>query len=96
MTNHHFHTVGSFLRGDRLTDARLDFKNGEIDQTELTAIEDEAIKQLVDQQIEAGLSVVTDGELRRSWWHYRDGGELLRILFVYGMDHAADGLCSGC
>ena len=69
MTNHHFHTVGSFLRGDRLTDARLDFKNGEIDQTELTAIEDEAIKQLVDQQIEAGLSVVTDGELRRSWWH---------------------------
>lgn len=44
-------------------------KNGDIDQTALIKIEDQEIRKLIDKQIEAGLSVVTDGELRRSWWH---------------------------
>lgn len=35
------------------------------DRTELTAIEDEAIRQVVQRQIDCGLDVITDGEFRR-------------------------------
>jgi 5-methyltetrahydropteroyltriglutamate--homocysteine methyltransferase len=62
--------VGSFLRPERLKKARLQKENGEISAEELRLIENEEIKKLVEKQKEAGLQVVTDGELRRSWWHF--------------------------
>ena len=61
--------VGSYLRPDYLHTARKDFAQGNLSQQELTAIEDKAITELVQRQKEAGLSVITDGEFRRSWWH---------------------------
>lgn len=62
--------VGSFLRPERLKKARLQKENGEISTEELRLIENEEITKLVEKQKDAGLQVVTDGELRRSWWHF--------------------------
>lgn len=61
--------VGSFLRPAELKQARTDCANGKITQSELTAIEDKCIKNLIEKQIKSGLNVITDGEFRRSWWH---------------------------
>ncbi|MFJ7978421.1 5-methyltetrahydropteroyltriglutamate--homocysteine S-methyltransferase [Peribacillus sp. JNUCC 23] len=61
--------VGSFLRPERLKQARLQKDNGEITADELRKIEDEEIIKLVEKQKEAGLTAVTDGEFRRAWWH---------------------------
>ena len=61
--------VGSFLRPDVLKQARADFNAGLIDASQLKTVEDVAIRDLVAKQKAAGLSVVTDGEFRRSYWH---------------------------
>ncbi|MCH6264606.1 5-methyltetrahydropteroyltriglutamate--homocysteine S-methyltransferase [Neobacillus citreus] len=61
--------VGSFLRTEPVKEARKAFANGEIDADALKAVEDQEIEKLVQNQIEAGLKSVTDGEFRRSWWH---------------------------
>lgn len=61
--------VGSFLRPQRLKEARKAFSNQEITQTELRAIENAEIIQLIEQQKATGIQSITDGEFRRSWWH---------------------------
>ncbi len=61
--------VGSFLRPEAIKQARADFFAGAISQEELTAIENEAIKDLVEKQKAAGYLAITDGEFRRSYWH---------------------------
>ncbi len=61
--------VGSFLRPAYLKQARVDFAAGKISQAELTAIEDQAILDLVAKQKELGYHVITDGEFRRATWH---------------------------
>lgn len=69
MTKKYFEHVGSFLRPEELQEARAAFEAGKISSEELTAAEDQAIKNLVDKQIAAGLEKVTDGEFRRAYWH---------------------------
>lgn len=69
MTKLHYDIVGSFLRPEKLKKARVAFTKGEVDQAQLTAIEDQAIKDLVAKELAVGLKVVTDGEFRRSYWH---------------------------
>lgn len=61
--------VGSFLRPEYLKRARADFQAGKLTREELTAVEDEAIRNLVDKQKKAGYPVITDGEFRRATWH---------------------------
>jgi len=61
--------VGSFLRPQTLREATVKYEAGKISKEELTKAEDEAIGDLILKQKEAGLSVITDGEFRRSWWH---------------------------
>ena len=62
--------VGSLLRSAPLKAARDKKAKGEISAAELTAIEDEEIKKLIAKQEAIGLEGITDGEYRRSWWHY--------------------------
>lgn len=62
--------VGSLLRPDNLHQARKEFKEGNLTAKQLREIETKEIKRIVDKQIEAGLELVTDGEFRRSWWHF--------------------------
>lgn len=61
--------VGSFLRPEYLKQARSEYAEGKISKEELKAAEDKAIVDLIEKQKGAGLSVITDGEFRRSSWH---------------------------
>jgi methionine synthase II (cobalamin-independent) len=60
--------VGSLLRPQRLLQAREDAQRGRLAASDLAAIEDAAIREVVARQEEIGLPVVTDGELRRAAW----------------------------
>ena len=62
--------VGSFLRPDTIKQARQLFAQGTISAQQLRTVENEAIRQVVQQQCDCGLHVVTDGEFRRAWWHF--------------------------
>ena len=74
--------VGSLLRPPELLEARDAFEAGRIDGAQLSAAEDEAIRDVVELQRAAGLQSVTDGEFRRATWH---------MDFIYqlgGIEHA--------
>ena len=62
--------VGSLLRTASLKEARLKRAKGEIDAAALKAVEDREIETIVRKQEEIGLQLATDGEFRRSWWHF--------------------------
>jgi len=62
--------VGSLLRPAELKEARARHQNGEIDSAALKAVEDRAIAALIARQSEVGLRSATDGEFRRSMWHF--------------------------
>jgi 5-methyltetrahydropteroyltriglutamate--homocysteine methyltransferase len=70
--------VGSLLRPAELLRAREDHAAGRIDDAELRALEDEAIRRVVGEQESVGLRSATDGEFRRASWHmdfiYQLGG----------------------
>jgi 5-methyltetrahydropteroyltriglutamate--homocysteine methyltransferase len=61
--------VGSLLRPPELKEAREKAKRGELSAAKLKEVEDRAIRKAVAMQEAAGLQSVTDGELRRSFWH---------------------------
>jgi 5-methyltetrahydropteroyltriglutamate--homocysteine methyltransferase len=61
--------VGSLLRPADLRAAREQRAKGEITVSQLRAIEDGAIRDVVAMQESVGLQAVTDGELRRAFWH---------------------------
>jgi 5-methyltetrahydropteroyltriglutamate--homocysteine methyltransferase len=77
--------VGSLLRSAALKDARRRHAEGTLDAAGLKAVEDREIERVVAKQQELGLLAITDGELRRSWWH---------LDFLWGLDgiseHHAD------
>ena len=69
--------VGSLLRPQAVKDARKAcLEEGSIDAATLSQVEDDAIRQAVVMQQSAGLKAVTDGEYRRSFWHYDFMGHL--------------------
>lgn len=57
--------VGSFLPPEELEQAIEQKCQGNLSIDELHTIEDRVIDRLIDREIEAGLSIVTDGEMRR-------------------------------
>ena len=61
--------VGSFLRPEKLKQARADFEAGAITSRQLKEVEDQCITELVTRQKAAGYHVITDGEFRRATWH---------------------------
>lgn len=61
--------VGSFLRPDKLKQARADYEAGTITKEQLTAVEDDCIRDLITKTKALGYHVITDGEFRRSTWH---------------------------
>lgn len=62
--------VGSLLRPQRIKEARLVRQEGRMAADTLRAIENEEIERIVAKQKDLGLEAVTDGELRRAWWHF--------------------------
>jgi 5-methyltetrahydropteroyltriglutamate--homocysteine methyltransferase len=61
--------VGSFLRPGYLLDARAKKARGEITAAALREVEDRAIAEVVQMQLEVGLQSITDGEFRRTYFH---------------------------
>ena len=68
--------VGSLLRPSVLVEARRKREQGELTPAEFKFIEDRAVRDAVALQQDAGLDVVTDGELRR----YAFFGHLVEAL----------------
>jgi 5-methyltetrahydropteroyltriglutamate--homocysteine methyltransferase len=62
--------VGSLLRTAPLKQARAKREKGEITPDALKEIEDREIEKVIRKQEEVGLQLATDGEFRRSWWHF--------------------------
>ncbi|MBV9563927.1 MAG: cobalamin-independent methionine synthase II family protein [Bradyrhizobium sp.] len=62
--------VGSLLRPQSIKEARARCEKGEIAPEELRKIEDMEIEKVVHRQASTGLKLATDGEFRRSWWHF--------------------------
>jgi len=62
--------VGSLLRTAPLKEARTKFAGGQIDAAALRSVEDREIERIVRKQEDVGLKLATDGEFRRSWWHF--------------------------
>ena len=62
--------VGSLLRPRKLKEARAQHADGAISAAELRRTEDREIRNLIASQEGVGLQSVTDGEFRRSYWHF--------------------------
>jgi 5-methyltetrahydropteroyltriglutamate--homocysteine methyltransferase len=78
--------VGSFLRSAAIKDARVKHEKGALSGSELKAIEDREIEKLIKKQEEVGLKLATDGEYRRSFWHFDFFG-MLDGVEIYELDH---------
>ena len=80
--------VGSLLRPAAVHEARKRYHaerlgpDGFHSCDELKAIEDEAVRDTVKMQESVGLKAVTDGEMRRSFWHYDFMGALTGLELV--------------
>jgi methionine synthase II (cobalamin-independent) len=74
--------VGSLLRPDKLRRAREALARNEIAAAELARVEDEAIRDAVKLQEDAGLKSVTDGEYRRVSWNrdFLEGFSGVRVV----------------
>jgi 5-methyltetrahydropteroyltriglutamate--homocysteine methyltransferase len=68
--------VGSLLRPPELAAARRRFRAGEISADALKEAQDRAIADAVRRQEAIGLESITDGEMRRDWWHLDFLGQL--------------------
>ncbi|WP_300297508.1 5-methyltetrahydropteroyltriglutamate--homocysteine S-methyltransferase [Ferrovibrio sp.] len=78
--------VGSLLRTAELKEARAQRKEGKISAEQLKAVEDKAIEYVIRRQEEIGLKSVTDGEFRRSWWHFDFLGYLDGVEYYTSAD----------
>ena len=78
--------VGSILRTAPVKDARAKREKGEISAAQLKEIEDREIVKIIKKQEEVGLKAATDGEFRRSWWHFDFYG-MLDNVEIYELDH---------
>lgn len=58
--------LGSLLRPKLFLSKRAAFESGKLSASDLTAAKDEAIKEIVQVQLSAGLHAITDGEYRRA------------------------------
>src|SRR3979490_2838652 len=66
----HADEVGRLLRPPRIKEARAKLEKGEISADDLRKVEDMEIEKVVHRQASVGLKLATDGEFRRSWWHF--------------------------
>src|SRR5262245_26375919 len=77
MTSWRSDVVGSLLRPDYLKEARKRLEAGELGAAEFKRVEDRAVNEAIDLQLEAGMDVVSDGEMRRYafYGHFVDAVE---------------------
>ena len=59
-TPYRYDFVGSFLRPERLKKARADYESGKINKAELTAVEDDCIRELVAKVTKEECDAIVD------------------------------------
>jgi 5-methyltetrahydropteroyltriglutamate--homocysteine methyltransferase len=88
--------VGSLLRPAKLQQARTQRQRKNITRERLREIEDECIREVVKLQEDVGLQGVTDGELRRDYWHLDFLTQIGGVVFEEGHNplkwHREDGV----
>jgi 5-methyltetrahydropteroyltriglutamate--homocysteine methyltransferase len=88
--------VGSLLRPHRLQQARMQRMRKNITAERLREIEDDCIREVAQMQEGAGLHGITDGELRRDYWHLDFLTRIGGVEFVEGHNplkwHRTDGV----
>lgn len=88
--------VGSLLRPAKLQQARMQRQRKNITAERLREIEDESIREVVKLQEDVGLEGITDGELRRDYWHLDFLTEIGGVMFEEGHNplkwHRQDGV----
>lgn len=62
---YHSEVIGSLLRPGYLVDARKQFESRQLSAADFKVIEDHAVNEAIALQENAGIDVITDGELRR-------------------------------
>src|ERR1700730_6739118 len=62
--------VGSLLRPPRIKEARAKLEKGEISADDPRKREDSEVENVVPKQASIRIKLATDGEFRRSWWHF--------------------------
>jgi 5-methyltetrahydropteroyltriglutamate--homocysteine methyltransferase len=62
--------VGSLLRTAPLKEARAKHAQSAMTAAQLKEVEDREIEKVIKKQEDVGLKLATDGEFRRSWWHF--------------------------
>ena len=81
--------VGSLLRPDSVKAARRrHLEEHSLSADDLRQVEDDAIREVIAMQEAAGLLAVTDGEFRRSWWHF----DFIGGLTGYELDERDEGV----
>jgi len=81
--------VGSLLRPASVATARKQhLEDKTLDASGLKAAEDAAILDLILMQQDAGLKAVTDGEQRRSFWHY----DFMGMLTGFDLEERDEGV----
>lgn len=60
----HYPKIGDSLEEQLLRRALSQFDRKEIDETELEHIKDTVTRQVIEEQVEAGMEIVTDGQIR--------------------------------
>jgi methionine synthase II (cobalamin-independent) len=65
MSTYRSDVIGSLLRPAYLKEARKKRESGELTHVDFKKIEDRAVNEAIDTQLQAGLDVITDGEMRR-------------------------------
>jgi len=78
--------VGSILRTAPVKEARAKREKNEITAAQLKEVEDAEIIKIIQKQEEVGLKAITDGEFRRSWWHFDFYG-MMDNVEIYELDH---------
>src|SRR5262245_58335504 len=88
--------VGSLLRPAKLHEARMRRQRKNITAERLREVEDESIREVVKRQEDAGLQGITDGELRRDYWHLDFLTQIAGVAFEEGHNplkwHRQDGV----
>ncbi len=78
--------VGSILRTAPVKEARAKRDKGEITPDQLKEIENREIIKIIARQEDIGFKCATDGEFRRSFWHF-DFFSMLDGAELYVLDH---------
>jgi 5-methyltetrahydropteroyltriglutamate--homocysteine methyltransferase len=73
--------VGSLLRPAKLQQARVQRQRKNITSERLREIEDESIREVVKLQEDISFEGITDGELRRDYWHLDFLTEIGGVVF---------------